>query len=348
MEKKITGEKKGKIFNIQRFTIHDGPGIRTEIFFKGCPLQCIWCSNPEGLSPKTQIGIYRGKCIGYDKCALCEKACPSAKSLNDSPLHFNNGVIMSLKREYCPDSCLTCADICPASAIIQWGKDYSVDQLIDIIVADRGLYQQSGGGVTLSGGEVMLQWEFAAELLAACKKNYIHTCVESSLHCDSRNMESVYEYTDLVITDIKHMDSKLHEKFTGVGNDLIIENIRKTMEFGKKMIVRIPVIPGYNDDNVNISATGKFLIDCISDSLSNSNNKKTNNSMNGCVLQIQLLPYRKMGTDKYDSLNLNYPLGNEYIPPAREVWEPGLLRLAGLLHDMGLPAVAGSNVKYDA
>ena len=324
----LNKELKGRIFNIQRFTLHDGPGIRTEIFLKGCPLNCLWCSNPEGLSPKLQLGIYKDKCIGHDKCALCLNACPSYVS----PLHFVDGAVASISRSSCPDSCAACAEACPASAVIQWGKDYTVGQLVDIVIADRGLYQKSGGGVTLSGGEVMLQWEFAAELLAACKKNYIHTCVESTLYCDSEHMRAVYEYTDLVITDIKHMDTRLHKQFTGAGNEVILGNIKATAAMNKKLVVRIPIIPGYNDDDANILATGEFI----------------QNHLSTCLIQLQLLPYRKMGTDKYNSLEIDYPLGNEYIPPEREVWESNLLRLTGVLCDMGLPAVAGGSVKYDA
>ena len=324
----LNKELKGRIFNIQRFTLHDGPGIRTEIFFKGCSLNCLWCSNPEGLSSKLQLGIYKDKCIGYEKCALCVNACP-----NDvPPLHFVEGTVASISRSMCPEGCAACAETCPASAVIQWGKDYTTGQLVDIVIADRGLYQKSGGGVTLSGGEVMLQWEFAAELLAACKKNYIHTCVESALYCDSEHMRAVYEYTDLVITDIKHMDTKLHKQYTGAENEVILENIRATAALNKKLVVRIPVIPGYNDDDANILATGRFIHEHLSN----------------CLIQLQLLPYRKMGTDKYDSLAINYPLGDEFIPPEREVWEPNLLRLAGMLCDMGLPAVAGGSVKYNA
>ena len=324
----LNKELRGRIFNIQRFTLHDGPGIRTELFFKGCPLNCLWCSNPEGLSPKLQLGIYKDKCIGYDKCALCVKACPS----DVSPLLFDDGAVTSIAGTICPDGCAACAEACPASAVKQWGKDYTVGQLVDIVVADRGLYQRSGGGVTLSGGEVMLQWEFASELLAACKKNYIHTCVESALYCDSEHMRAVYEYSDLVITDIKHMNTRLHKRFTGAGNELILANIRETAAMNKKLVVRIPVIPGYNDDDANILTTGRFILDHLTN----------------CLIQLQLLPYRRMGTDKYDSLGIDYPLGDEYVPPEREVREANLLRLAGVLCDMGLPAVAGGSVKYDA
>ena len=316
----------GRIFNIQRFTIHDGPGIRTEIFFKGCPLKCRWCSNPESISPKPELGIYPSKCIGLDRCDLCVKACPQERS----PLVFINRIVVSAEREQCAAGCMACAEACPASAVIRWGKDMSVDELLKIIVADRSLYQKSGGGVTLSGGEVMIQWEFAVELLRACKESYIHTCVESALHCNPEHMEAVYEFSDLVITDIKHIDDQMHKLYTGMGNRLILQNIRRTAELGKKLIIRIPVIPDINDDDWNILETGRFILD----------------ELYNRVAQVQLLPYRKMGTEKYDSLNRNYPMGDEYIPPERAVWEANIMRLTSLLAAMGIPAVAGSNVKY--
>ena len=326
-------ELKGLVFNIQRFTIHDGPGIRTEVFFKGCPLKCKWCSNPESISAKPQLGIYSEKCIGFDKCDLCVAACPHTSS----PLLFHESKIFAAERGGCSafskkgiDGCSACADACPASAIITWGKSYSVGELLDIITADRSLYQKSGGGVTLSGGEVMLQWEFARELLQACKKSYIHTCVESALHCKAEHMESVYEFADMAITDIKHMDTKKHQLYTGVGNEKILENIVRTVEIGKRLIVRIPVVPGHNDDEENILATGEFIRDALQ-------NK---------IIQLQLLPYRKLGTDKYESLRQRYPMGKNYAPPERSEWEPRLLHLTDLLAGIGVPAVAGSNVKY--
>jgi pyruvate formate lyase activating enzyme len=319
-------ERTGRIFNIQRFTIHDGPGIRTQVFFKGCPLHCRWCSNPEGLSTDTELGVYPSKCIGLDKCALCVKACPQERS----PLVFIDQIVVSAERELCPKGCMACADACPASSLIRWGKEMTVGELLTVITADRSLYRKSGGGATLSGGEVMLQWEFARDLLRACKESYIHTCVESSLYCDEKRMEEVYRFTDLVITDIKHIDDCMHKLHTGIGNKIILENIKRTVELEKKLVIRIPVIPGHNDGKADIIATGEF----IRDGLKNK------------VIQVQLIPYRKMGVEKYDSLNISYPLGNDYTPPERGVWEQNLLFLAGLLADMGIPAVAGSNVKY--
>jgi pyruvate formate lyase activating enzyme len=189
---------------------------------------------------------------------------------------------------------------------------------------------KSGGGVTLSGGEVTLQWEFAAALLAACKENRIHTCVESALHCGEEAVLSVCEHADMLITDIKHMDGERHKAFTGVGNELILKNIERVAATGKPMVIRIPVVAGRNNDEANIRATGAFIRDRL---------------RGGNILQIQLLPYRKMGLEKYASLNLTYPMGEDYVAPERDAWEKNILELTDILREYGLPAVAGSNVK---
>lgn len=317
------GEPYGLITNIQKYTIHDGPGIRTEIFFKGCPLSCIWCSNPEGLSFRQQTGLYPSKCIGFNKCSLCIKACPLGKK---TPIKVENDLPVSLNEvPECMD-CLKCADECPAGAIITWGRKMTVPELMKVIIEDRSFYVRTGGGVTLSGGEVMMQWEFANLLLKACGEASVHTCVETSLHCLPEHMEHVYEFTDLVITDIKHMDSEKHREFTGVGNELILSNIKKTVDLKKQVVIRVPVIPGHNNSIDNIRATGKFVRDAL----------KNN------ILQLQLLPYRKMGTEKYDSLRMPYPMC-DFTPPERPLWEKNLLELTEILKEYGIPAVAGSS-----
>ncbi|MDR0817534.1 MAG: glycyl-radical enzyme activating protein [Clostridiales Family XIII bacterium] len=324
------GEPAGLVSNIQKYTIHDGPGIRTEIFFTGCPLRCLWCSNPETLKPYPRLGVYPAKCLSLEKCGYCRKACPLPDA---SPLiHDGNGVIRAINMEDECSGCLKCADACPPRAIKVWGDLYSVDELLRIIEEDRRFYQKTGGGVTLSGGEVMLQWEFARMLLKACKDASINTCVETALQCTWAQAEAVFEYADLIIADIKHMDSAKHKEYTGTGNETILENIRLTAALGKPVVLRTPVVTGYNGDEENIRATGAFIRDEL---ISNGAN----------ILQYQLLPYRKMGTEKYDSLGESYPMG-DYVPPEREEWEKELLRLTDILKkEYGVPAVSGSSQK---
>ncbi|SHI07747.1 pyruvate formate lyase activating enzyme [Sporobacter termitidis DSM 10068] len=315
------------VSNIQKYTIHDGPGIRTEIFFTGCTMHCLWCSNPETIAPGPQIGCYPAKCLSLDKCTWCVKACPEG----GRPLEFENGVLKAAHMTAACTGCFKCVDACPSRALKRWGELMTIDDMLKAVVEDRSFYQKTGGGVTLNGGEVLVQWEVAAALLEACKKAGINTCVETALNCPREHMEAVYQFTDLVIIDIKHMDSEKHRSFSGAGNALILENIKRTAELGKKLVIRTPVVPGYNGDEANIRATGAFIRDALG-------NK---------IVQYQLLPYRKMGTEKYDALGIPYPMG-DYQPPERCEWEQELLRLADILvTEYGVPAVAGSGSKLE-
>ena len=322
------GEPCGLVTNIQKYTIHDGPGIRTEIFFKGCNMRCLWCSNPETLSAQAQLGVYPAKCLGRDKCAFCVKHCPR----QGTPITFDkDGLLQAVHTDTDCADCMRCADVCPSRAIKTWGEWMTVAQLMKVIEEDRSFYQRTGGGVTLNGGEVLLQWEFAAMLLAACQAAGIGTCVESALNVPTEQMEAVLAHTDLVITDIKHMDSGKHREITGLGNEQILRNIRRVHALGKKLIIRTPIVPGYNSDEDNLRATGRFLRE----------------TLGGEIVQYQLLPYRRMGTEKYASLGKAYPF-EAYTAPERSEWEAELLRLAALLREeFALPAVAGSGAKLE-
>ncbi len=317
-------KEKGIVFNIQRFTVHDGPGIRTEIFLKGCPLHCKWCSNPESIYAKCQLGIYPDKCIGKDICGSCIQACPR----QGKPLEFSKEGMILGSNEQCL-SCLSCAKACFLHAIKAWGQVMTVDEVMDLIRQDEIYYRESNGGVTLNGGEVTIQWEFAAEILKACRTEGYHTCVETSMYCKTKILDLLYPLCDLMITDIKHMDTEEHARWCGRGNEEILANIRHSVLQGQKLVIRIPVIPHVNDSKENIRATALF----IKEELHNQ------------VLQVQLLPYKKLGTDKYASLGLAYPMGEDYHMQERSVWEENIRSLRDLMLSYGVPAVAGSNEK---
>ncbi len=310
------GEALALVSNIQRYTIHDGPGLRTEIFLKGCNLDCLWCSNPEAISPRQELGVYPAKCVG---CGSCVKACP----LEGKPISFPLGV----ERGLCPEGCLRCAEACPGHALKIWGEWMSSGELLRLVERDRGFYNKSGGGVTVSGGEPMLQWEFVREFFEMCRKVEIHTCMESAMNVAWEHLEAVLPLTDFLICDIKNMNSACHRRDTGAGNELILRNIKKAVQMNIPVVIRTPVVPGHNDHPDDIMAIGAFIRD----------------ELGGRVQQYQLLPYRKMGTEKLDSLGRSYPLGDDFVPPTRDEWEPRIQALAAMLREeYGINAFPGS------
>ncbi len=273
---------KGLIWDIQRYAIHDGPGIRTLIFLKGCPLRCVWCCNPEGQSGQPEILWFRENC---NDCRLCLQACPKKAIEEDGQ---RNKLIHA---DRC-DLCGICANQCPSEAIRIVGKWMTVDDVLEEVAKDDVFYRRSGGGITLTGGEPAAQPEFTLELLRQCKlsKSSLHTAFETCGYVSWPKLAPLLEYANLILFDIKHMDSAKHKQLTGVSNQRIFRNARRIAEQGKRMIVRLPLIPGYNDDRRNISLTAEFVRELPG------------------VQDVHLLPYHRLGESKYTRLKRCYPL----------------------------------------
>ena len=241
---------KGLIYNIQRFSIHDGPGIRTTVFTKGCPLRCPWCSNPESQDAFPNLMARDLKCTG---CGSCAAVCPrGAVTVTEAGRRIDWSKC---------DQCLACVDTCIYGSLSICGRYVEIPEVLDEVMADADFYRNSGGGMTVSGGEALMQAEFTAALMEACRERGVHTALDTTGFSPWEKMKMVLEFTDLVLFDIKHLDPLKHSEATGVGNQLILENL---LSVGKenRLWLRMPVIPGYNDTEENIlavAALGKSL-----------------------------------------------------------------------------------------
>ncbi|MGA9118017.1 MAG: glycyl-radical enzyme activating protein [Bacteroidota bacterium] len=279
----------GVVFNVMRYCVHDGPGIRTTVFLKGCPLHCSWCHNPEGQRSEVEFSFREDRCV---RCGNCFAICP-----NDAIEKRGDRYLPV--RDHC-ESCGECTSTCYSEAREQVGVDMTVDDLMKEILKDRPFYDQSGGGVTFSGGEPLLHAEFLRAALEACREYRIHTAVETTGFCSQETFASVLPLADLYLYDLKLMDSEAHRRFTGVGNERILENLETLCRSGKPVIVRMPVIPGVNDHEANIQAMIQYL--------------QGRTSIN----TVHLLPYHEFGKEKAHRIGMDVPsLDSGPVPEVR-------------------------------
>ena len=303
------GDLRGVIFNVQHYSIHDGPGIRTTVFIKGCPLSCVWCQNPESQKIKPLIFFDREKCTG---CGNCVPVCPEgATDISEGKSRTN--------RELCQGNG-SCTEVCPNEARHLMGRYATVDEVFEDINSDTIFYQRSGGGVTLSGGEPLAQPEFTVSLLKMCRDAGMHTTLDTCGYAEWERLRQVLDYVDLVLYDFKYMDPAEHEKHTGVSNELILDNaVRIYREGSLPMLARMPIVPGYNDSVANIEATARFIADKLGDSM-----------------KIHLLPYHRLGETKYERLE---QIGNlVHIQPPTEEY---MLELKQVFESFGLTSEIG-------
>ena len=274
------------VLGITRMTIHNGPGIRTLILFKGCPLRCLWCSTPESQKAEPEIAIYPSKCI---RCGQCVPTCPM------NAIHLVNETI-SITRSLCY-SCGKCTQVCYSEAIRLLGQAMTVEELLSEARKDMIFYKHSGGGVTISGGEPLLDPDFTINLLQAFKEEAISVGVDTCGHVPWASIEQILPYIDFFLWDIKHMNPETHMKLTGVSNELILNNARSVSKKNVPLYIRVPVIPGYNDSEENIRTTCEFARGLYS------------------VVEVDFQPLHHLGKARYDSLNRLYPIANIPLIP---------------------------------
>ncbi len=280
------------IFNIERASLNDGPGIRTVVYVKGCSLSCVWCHNPEGIKFENEIAYYSNRCV---LCGSCQRVCPQGcYEVMDDKLKINYD--SCIKCHKCTENCLT-------NALKLCAKSMTSDEVLLEILKDKEYFDKSGGGVTFSGGECLLNTDFMCDILKKCKEKGIKTLVESAFYVPWKNIESVASFVDMFYVDIKHMNSKKHKEYTGKGNELILDNIAKLVEICNRVMIRIPLIPGVNDDKENLIATYDFV------------------SKLG-IKNIMLLRYNSLGESKYTALNKKF-----FVPKGSEQTENSMKKL---------------------
>ncbi len=299
----------GLVFNIQRYSLHDGPGIRTTVFLKGCPLRCLWCHNPEGLDRQPEVLRSRDRCIA---CGRCGEECPAGAA---GPIGPNGQA--ERERERCT-GCGACVRACPAEARRLAGRRLTAAEVLAAVLRDRLFYEDSGGGVTFSGGEPLGQPEFLTALLAACRDREIHTALDTSGHVPQEDLLAAARWTDLFLYDLKTLDDRRHRRYTGVSNRLIVENLHALGRVHGNIWVRVPLVPGVNDDPRDLEDIVRLAA-----------------SVPG-VRQVNLLSYHATGAAKFARLGQTYP-GGELLPPPAEL----VAQTAARLQELGLPVISG-------
>lgn len=274
---------KAMITDIKRFAVHDGDGIRTTVFFKGCSLKCRWCHNPETIYPKPQIAFFEHKCV---LCGECLKVCPNHTFSNGRHLYNRSGCKL----------CQRCVNVCPKNALVLYGREAETDEICEILKQDAAFYETSGGGITLSGGECLLQPEACREILKNMKSCGINTAIDTAGCVPTENINTVFEYTDTFLYDIKHISSQKHKTGTGKGNELILKNLEHISEAGGKIEIRIPIIPDFNNDKKTITKIGIYL-----------------SKVKG-ITKIRLLPYHNYAQSKYTALGFS-----DILPEIEEI-----------------------------